>query len=52
MGGFMVYGYPFIALGYTPGVAWGMTALGADQADLFILDTDSQGQCDGTAQSG
>jgi len=37
VGGFMVHGFPFVVLGYTPGVAWGMTAGGADAADAFEL---------------
>ncbi len=35
-----VAGSPIILIGWTPNVAWGMTALGADQADLFMLKTD------------
>ncbi len=35
-----VAGSPVILIGFNEHVAWGMTALGADQADLFILDTD------------
>jgi penicillin amidase len=35
-----VAGSPVLLIGFTPRVAWGVTALGADQADLFILDTD------------
>lgn len=37
--GIGVPGCPALLLGWTPGVAWGLTALGADQADLFRLDT-------------
>ncbi len=33
-------GSPGILIGFTPNVAWGLTALGADQADLFRLQTD------------
>lgn len=33
-------GCPGILLGFSTGVAWGVTALGADQADLFRLKTD------------
>ncbi len=39
--GMGVAGSPIILIGFTDRVAWGMTALGADQADLFLLDTDS-----------
>jgi penicillin G amidase len=35
-----VAGSPVILIGFTDRVAWGATALGADQADLFLLDTD------------
>jgi penicillin amidase len=35
-----VAGSPVILIGFTENVAWGMTALGADQADLFVLRTD------------
>lgn len=35
-----VAGSPIILIGFTKNVAWGMTALGADQADLFLLKTD------------
>jgi penicillin amidase len=38
--GIGVAGSPNILIGFTPRVAWGLTALGADQADLFILKTD------------
>jgi penicillin G amidase len=38
--GIGVAGSPIILIGFTDRVAWGMTALGADQADLFLLDTD------------
>jgi len=38
--GIGVPGCPNILIGYTPNVAWGLTALGADQADLFLLKTD------------
>ncbi|MHC4180681.1 MAG: penicillin acylase family protein, partial [Planctomycetota bacterium] len=35
-----VAGSPVILIGFSGQVAWGMTALGADQADLFRLKTD------------
>jgi penicillin amidase len=35
-----VPGSPIILIGFSEQVAWGVTALGADQADLFQLDTD------------
>jgi penicillin amidase len=38
--GIGVPGSPIILIGFTDRVAWGMTALGADQADLFLLETD------------
>ncbi len=38
--GIGVPGSPNILIGFTPNVAWGLTALGADQADLFLLRTD------------
>ena len=38
--GIGVAGSPIILIGWTPHVAWGMTAMGADQADLFRLTTD------------
>ena len=38
--GIGVAGSPGILIGFTPNVAWGLTALGADQADLFVLKTD------------
>ena len=38
--GIGVPGSPIILIGFTDRVAWGVTALGADQADLFQLDTD------------
>jgi penicillin amidase len=38
--GLGVAGSPNILIGFTPQVAWGLTALGADQADLFLLKTD------------
>jgi len=37
--GIGVPGSPVILIGFTDRVAWGVTALGADQADLFQLDT-------------
>ena len=36
-----VAGSPVILIGWNRHVAWGMTALGADQADLFRLKTDA-----------
>ena len=38
--GIGVPGSPIILIGWNQDVAWGMTALGADQADLFRLKTD------------
>ncbi|MBN1362976.1 MAG: penicillin acylase family protein [Sedimentisphaerales bacterium] len=38
--GIGVAGSPNLLIGFTPHVAWGLTALGADQADLFLLKTD------------
>lgn len=38
--GIGVPGSPVILIGFTDRVAWGVTALGADQADLFRLETD------------
>ncbi|MBI2950276.1 MAG: penicillin acylase family protein [Verrucomicrobia bacterium] len=38
--GIGVAGSPIILVGFNEKVAWGMTALGADQADLFRLKTD------------
>ena len=38
--GIGVAGCPNLLIGFTPNVAWGLTALGADQADLFLLKTD------------
>jgi penicillin amidase len=38
--GIGVPGSPILLIGFTDKVAWGVTALGADQADLFQLDTD------------
>lgn len=40
--GIGVPGSPGLLLGFNRRVAWGLTALGADQADLFRLETDSQ----------
>lgn len=37
--GIGVPGSPILLIGFTDRVAWGLTALGADQADLFQLDT-------------
>lgn len=39
--GMGVAGSPLILIGFNEHVAWGMTALGADQADLFLLKTDA-----------
>jgi penicillin G amidase len=38
--GLGIPGSPGILIGFTDRVAWGVTALGADQADLFLLQTD------------
>ena len=38
--GIGVPGSPILLIGFSPYVAWGATALGADQADLFRLDMD------------
>jgi penicillin amidase len=38
--GLGVAGSPNVLIGFTFNVAWGLTALGADQADLFLLKTD------------
>ena len=38
--GIGVPGSPILLIGFTEHVAWGVTALGADQADLFQLETD------------
>ena len=35
-----VAGSPIILVGFNQQVAWGLTALGADQGDLFLLETD------------
>jgi penicillin G amidase len=35
-----VSGSPMFLIGFNEQVAWGLTALGADQADLFLLKTD------------
>ncbi len=40
--GIGVPGSPVILIGWNEHVAWGMTALGADQADLFRLKTDAE----------
>jgi penicillin amidase len=40
--GIGVAGSPIILIGWNTHVAWGMTALGADQADLFRLKTDAE----------
>lgn len=37
--GIGVPGSPGLLIGFNPRVAWGLTALGADQADLFRLET-------------
>ena len=39
--GIGVAGSPVLLIGFNEKVAWGMTALGADQADLFRLKTDA-----------
>ena len=39
--GIGVPGSPVLIVGFTPHLAWGVTALGADQADLFRLQTDA-----------
>ena len=39
--GIGVPGSPGLLIGFNRDVAWGVTALGADQADLFRLETDS-----------
>lgn len=39
--GIGVPGSPVVLVGFTEHVAWGCTALGADQADLFLLKTDA-----------
>jgi penicillin G amidase len=38
--GIGVPGSPALLIGFSTHVAWGLTALGADQADLFLLETD------------
>ena len=38
--GIGVAGSPIILIGFSEHVAWGVTALGADQSDLFVLKTD------------
>jgi penicillin amidase len=35
-------GSPGLLIGFNKGVAWGLTALGADQADLFRLETSAE----------
>lgn len=40
--GIGVPGSPGLLIGFNRQVAWGLTALGADQADLFRLETNSQ----------
>ena len=40
--GIGVPGSPILLIGFTDKVAWGVTALGADQADLFRLETDAE----------
>jgi penicillin amidase len=37
-----VPGSPGLLIGFNRNLAWGLTALGADQADLFRLETDSK----------
>lgn len=48
-------GSPMLLIGFSERVAWGLTALGADQADLFVLKTDpdrpNQYQLDGQWRS-
>lgn len=39
--GIGVPGSPGLLIGFNPHVAWGLTAMGGDQADLFRLETDS-----------
>ena len=39
--GIGVPGSPVVLIGFTRDMAWGVTALGADQADLFRLQTDA-----------
>lgn len=39
-------GSPNLLVGMTPQVAWGMTAQGMDQADVFLLETDPVGHPD------
>lgn len=39
--GIGVPGSPGLLLGFNQRIAWGLTALGADQADLFCLETDT-----------
>jgi penicillin G amidase len=47
-----VPGSPVILIGFTDRVAWGMTALGADQADLFQIETaEKTGQPEKTGQA-
>jgi penicillin G amidase len=38
--GMGVPGNPAFLIGFSEHVAWGVTAMGADQADLFLLETD------------
>lgn len=40
--GIGVPGSPGLLIGFNQGIAWGLTALGADQADLFRLETNSE----------
>jgi penicillin G amidase len=40
--GIGVPGSPGLLLGFNQGIAWGLTALGADQADLFRLETSGE----------
>ncbi len=40
--GIGVPGSPVLLIGFTEHVAWGLTALGADQADQFFLKTDPE----------
>ncbi|MCB9897464.1 MAG: penicillin acylase family protein [Planctomycetes bacterium] len=40
--GIGVAGCPALLIGWNRRVAWGVTALGADQSDLFLLDTEDE----------
>jgi penicillin amidase len=41
--GIGVAGSPAIVIGYNSGIAWGLTATGLDQSDVFRLEWDPQG---------